>query len=474
MSEQDAFFPAPFLDLMQEALPDADDFAAFKAICQRSLRRAIRINTLKISVADFLCLTADHPWQLNPVPWCTEGFWVTLSEQSLPLGSYAEHLSGLFYIQEPSSMLPVRALFADDYHPDSVMDMAAAPGSKTTQIAARMNNRGLLLANEYSASRVKVLHANLTRCGVSNTVLTHFDAQVFGSALPESFEAILLDAPCSGEGVIRKDPKAFSHWSLESTQHIAQTQQQLLLSAFHALKPGGRLIYSTCTLNKIENQQVIASLQALYPQAIAIEPLQSLFPGAEQVTTVEGYLHVFPQRFDSEGFFVASLRKTASVPPLEAPSYRLGKLPFSPLSSAASAQLCVQAAAVGLHWPAHLRLWQREKEIWLFPVEVEPLIGKIRFSRLGIRLAESFNKGYRWHYEAIRALAKVNATTLALTESEAAEWYRGRDIYPQSLPGTGEIFVSYQGQVLGLGKVINQRVKNSLPRELVRDGSLFA
>lgn len=466
-------FPPQFLELIQQALPDNDDFAAFISISQRPLRRAIRVNTLKISVADFLTLTANHPWQLTPVPWCAEGFWIELDDQQLPLGSYAEHLSGLFYIQEPSSMLPVQALFAGQESPLDVMDMASAPGSKTTQIAAKMANNGLILANEYAASRVKVLHANISRCGVTNTALTHFDARVFGAALPEQFDAILLDAPCSGEGVIRKDPNAFAHWSLESTLSIAQTQQELLVSAFHALKPGGRLIYSTCTLNQIENQQVIASLLAQYPQAVQIESLHDLFPGAESVVTPEGYLHVFPQRFDSEGFFVASLRKTAGVDRLPHPSYKVGKLPFQPASRSLTQLVAQHAKDVGIEWPETLYLWQRDKELWLFPKRVEPLIGKVKFSRLGFRLAETHNKGYRWHHEAVTALAKAASSSLALTAEQAAEWYKGRDIYPDTALGKGECLLSYQGQVIGLAKIINQRVKNSLPRELVRNGPLF-
>lgn len=116
------------------------------------------------------------------------------------------------------------------------MDVAAAPGSKTTQIAARMNNEGAILANEFSASRVKVLHANISRCGISNVALTHFDGRVFGVAVPEMFDAILLDAPCSGEGVVRKDPDALKNWSPESNQEIAATQRELIDSAFHALR----------------------------------------------------------------------------------------------------------------------------------------------------------------------------------------------------------------------------------------------
>ncbi len=209
VAQHAVYFPDAFLTQMREAMPSTLSFDEFISACQRPLRRSIRINTLKISVADFLALIAPYGWSLTPIPWCHEGFWIERDdEEALPLGSTAEHLSGLFYIQEASSMLPVAALFADDNHPQRVMDMAAAPGSKTTQIAARMGNRGAILANEFSASRVKVLHANISRCGIANTALTHFDGRVFGAALPEMFDAILLDAPCSGEGVVRKDPDA--------------------------------------------------------------------------------------------------------------------------------------------------------------------------------------------------------------------------------------------------------------------------
>ncbi|MDU5839563.1 MAG: 16S rRNA (cytosine(1407)-C(5))-methyltransferase RsmF, partial [Pantoea sp.] len=142
-------FPSDFLDLMRDALPDDAELQRFIAISQQPLRRSIRINTLKISVADFLAQTASYGWRLAPVPWCAEGFWIERDDESLPLGSVAEHLSGLFYIQEASSMLPVSALFDAAPQARAVMDMAAAPGSKTTQIAAHMNNRGAILANEF-------------------------------------------------------------------------------------------------------------------------------------------------------------------------------------------------------------------------------------------------------------------------------------------------------------------------------------
>ena len=235
---------------MRDAMPASLSMDSFIDACQRPLRRSIRVNTLKISVSDFLALVEPYAWQLSPIPWCEEGFWIERDDEDFPLGSSAEHLSGLFYIQEASSMLPVAALFADNPSFARVMDVAAAPGSKTTQIAARMKNQGAILANEYAASRVKVLAANISRCGISNVALTHFDGRVFGAALPEAFDAILLDAPCSGEGVVRKDPDALRNWSIASNEAIAATQREMIDSAFHALRPGGTLVYSTCTLNR--------------------------------------------------------------------------------------------------------------------------------------------------------------------------------------------------------------------------------
>ncbi|MNV03517.1 Ribosomal RNA small subunit methyltransferase F [compost metagenome] len=352
------------------------------------------------------------------------------------------------------------------------MDVAAAPGSKTTQIAARMGNRGAILANEFSASRVKVLHANISRCGISNVALTHFDGRVFGAAVPESFDAILLDAPCSGEGVVRKDPDALKNWSVASNLEIAATQRELIDSAFHALRPGGTLIYSTCTLNRDENESVCLWLKEQYPDSVEFLPLESLFDGAKEALTPEGFLHVFPQIFDCEGFFVARLRKKAAIDALPTPKFKVGNFPFAPLKTRETAQITDAANKVGLQWSENLRLWQRDKEIWLFPVEIEPLIGKVRFSRIGMRLAEVHNKGYRWQHEAVIALAG-DENTFALTHKEAEEWYRGRDVYPDLTPPADEMIVTYQGFPLGLAKKVGSRLKNSYPRELVRDGRLF-
>jgi 16S rRNA (cytosine1407-C5)-methyltransferase len=475
VAQNAVYLPDDFLAQMRDAMPAHLSFDDFIAACQRPLRRSIRVNTLKISVDDFLALVSPYRWQLTAVPWCKEGFWIEREdEDALPLGSTAEHLSGLFYIQEASSMLPVSALFADDNQPTRVMDVAAAPGSKTTQIAARMENKGAILANEYSASRVKVLHANITRCGISNVALTHFDGRVFGPALPEVFDAILLDAPCSGEGVVRKDPDALKNWSYASNLEIAATQRELIDSAFHALRPGGTLIYSTCTLNRDENEAVCHWLKEQYPQAVEFVPLGKLFPGSGKALTGEGFLHVFPQIYDCEGFFVARLRKCTAIPPLPQPQYKVGNFPFSKVKPREASQLTAAAAEIGLKWGEDLHLWQRDKEVWLFPEAIEPLIGKIRFSRIGLKLAETHNKGFKWQHEAVIALAGThNPLAFELSHLEAEEWYRGRDVYPQTPPEQNDVIVTHQHQPLGLARKIGSRLKNSYPRELVRDGRLF-
>ena len=470
-----AKLPPAFLSATREIMPAELDMDDFIAACNRPLRPSLRVNTLKISVADFVILAATWQWELLPIPWCPEGFWIQRQDNDeTRLGNALAHLAGLFYIQEASSMLPVTALFAHQTAPLLVMDVAAAPGSKTTQIAALMNNQGGIVANEYSASRVKVLHANINRCGVANTALTHFDGRVFGAALPETFDAILLDAPCSGEGVVRKDPDAMSNWSKESVLEIAATQRELITSAFHALKPGGVLVYSTCTLNAQENQHICQWLLAEYPDAVEVESLEGLFEGAEKTLTAEGYLHVFPQVYDSEGFFVAKLRKTASVARLPAPGYKVGRFPFSPMSRKDSAEVMLAASASGIVWPKEsMTLWQRDKELWLFPAILEPLFGKVRFSRIGIKLAERFSKGFRWQHEAVVAFTAAACDHHFSIDDELAQmWFRGVDIYPPQMPPNDECIVVWQRQPLGLAKRIGSRIKNSLPRELVRDGAI--
>jgi 16S rRNA (cytosine1407-C5)-methyltransferase len=448
----------------------------FIAACQRPLRKSIRVNTLKISVPAFQELAQANGWSLEPIPWCKEGFWITTDTSNIPLGNTFEHMSGLFYIQEASSMMPVSALFHHQSEQlNTVLDMAAAPGSKTTQIAARMNHDGVIVANEFSASRTKALYSNIERCGVRNSALTTFDGRVFGTWLPEQFDAVLIDAPCSGEGTIRKDPDAMKNWHPTAVSTISTTQKALIESAFHALKPGGILIYSTCTLNREENQDICYHLKSTYCDAVTFESLDNLFPDANQSLTEEGFLHIFPQIYDCEGFFVARIRKNASIPGTSIEK-RLGKFPFvkaSETQAGAARKALKQTLDIDL--PTNSSIWLRDKEVWLFPNALESMFGQFKFSRIGIKLAEMHRKGYRWQHQVVTALATGHeAKTIELTVEEARSWFMGKDIRPDhGEVGQGEVLIKYRQTPIGLGKWVGNRIKNGLPRELVRNGNLF-
>ncbi len=464
-----------FIDSIANDMPahlSMDEFIAYSA---KPLRPSIRVNTLKITSDAFIQLMQAKGWQFTAIPWCKDGFWVTVAED-IQLGNTIEHIQGLFYIQEASSMLPPHALFPEPIEEAqqlTLLDMASAPGSKTTQLAAMMHNQGLLVANEYSSSRVKVLHANVLRMGVKNCALTHFDARVFGEYLYETFDAILLDAPCSGEGTVRKDPDALKHWDFTEIEGIAATQRDLIESAFQALKVGGSLVYSTCTLNQTENQQVCLHLKQRYPDAVEFVPLNDLFVDADKACTAEGFLHVWPQIYDSEGFFVAKITKTATIErekPEPASQKKLQKnFPFTDVSKKQAQALQEYFSSFNITLADHGTLMQRDDEFWLFPNNIMPLIGKIRFQRIGIKIADALKKGFKVRHEVLIALADPK-DSIPLTEPQASEFLMGRDIMLETkVKPQGEQVVSYQNGNLGLVKHLGNKLKNNLPRELVKD-----
>lgn len=445
-----------------------DDFINYS---RQPLRPSIRINTLKIAAKDFINLMKPKGWTLDPIPWCSDGFWVALDSE-IQLGNTIEHIQGLFYIQEASSMLPPTALFddLDDTVEYTILDMASAPGSKTTQMAALMRNSGLLIANEYSSSRVKVLHANVLRMGVSNTALTHFDARVFGEYLYNQFDAILLDAPCSGEGTIRKDPQALKNWSQAENTSIIDTQKALIVSAFLALKTGGCLVYSTCALSRAENQEVCEHLMSCFPDAVEFQSLKQLFPDADKSCTSEGFLHVWPQIYDSEGFFIAKIRKINDVERQKPTPKQQKNFPFVPANTKVKAELQHYFKhTFNITLPHDGLIMVRELEYWLFPAKMANLIGKMRFQRIGIKLADGLKKGFKVRHEAIMALSNKH-TSFELNAAQATEYLMGRDIplldggQPQ-----GEVILTYHACALGVAKHLGKRLKNNLPRELVRD-----
>jgi len=290
------------------------DWESFKQCSLSFLRRSIRVNTLKISVKE-LKERLEKNWVLEQIPWCKEGFWIEhAKKERRDIGNLIEHSLGYFYIQEAASMIPPIVL--EPKPSDIVLDMAASPGSKTTQLAQYMQNKGILIANDYTYERMKPLSINLQRCGVTNAIITLMEGQWFKKSGIE-FDKVLVDAPCSGTGTIRKSLKTISIWNPDMVRRLSITQKQLLETGFNLLKNDGTLVYSTCSLEPEENEGVVDFLINKYENAKLEEinlklkrsPAILEFENKKYSKEINKCLRIWPQDNDTEGFFVAKIRK---------------------------------------------------------------------------------------------------------------------------------------------------------------------
>lgn len=305
-----------FKDKFVERYSKLTDWESFRQCSLSFLRRSIRANTLKISVKE-LKERLESSWNLEQIPWCKEGFWIEhAKKERRDIGNLIEHSLGYFYIQEAASMIPPIVL--EPKPDDMVLDIAASPGSKTTQIAQYMENKGILIANDYTYERMKPLSINLQRCGVTNAMITLMEGQWFKKSGIE-FDRVLVDAPCSGTGTIRKSLKTIGIWNPDMVRRLSITQKQLIETGFNLLKENGTLIYSTCSLEPEENEGVVDFLINKYENAgleeiklsIKRSPAVLEFDGNSYNEEIKKCLRIWPQDNDTEGFFVAKVRKTS-------------------------------------------------------------------------------------------------------------------------------------------------------------------
>ena len=302
----------PFIDRYKKLT----DFEAFKKYSLSFLRRSIRVNTIKMSVHD-LKKRLEKTWNLDQIPWCDEGFYIEhIKKERRDIGNLIEHSLGYFYTQEAASMIPPLVLGPKE--DDIILDMAASPGSKTTQIASYMKNKGILVANDYTVDRMKPLSLNIQRCGITNCIITLMQGQWFKNL---QFDKILLDAPCSGTGTIRKSLKTLRVWNPYMIKRLAGTQKQLIETAFNNLKENGTLVYSTCSLEPEENEGVVdfllnkfenARLEEIHLKNLKMSPTILEFEKNKYHEEVKKCLRIWPQDNDTEGFFVAKINKLSS------------------------------------------------------------------------------------------------------------------------------------------------------------------
>jgi len=317
-------FPQEFIDRYSQFIPDFD---AFLDTMQRPLRRTFRVNTLKATRAQVLELMADL--KPEPLPWFDLGFSLArdMTESgsadsdrvpSVSLGKRIEHFIGLIYVQEAASMAP--PLVLDPQPGERVLDIAAAPGSKTTEMSAMMGNTGIIISNDPSPTRVRGLIGNIDRAGCLNVAVCRMDGSALGRAVAGTCDRVLVDAPCSSEGTIRKSSQALDRWSVAAIERFPSIQKRLILAGYLALKPGGVMVYSTCTVAPEENESVVAHLLARQPEAeirVAELPGLKMRPGLREwgresfPEEVGRCRRILPQDNDTEPFFVALVERPA-------------------------------------------------------------------------------------------------------------------------------------------------------------------
>ncbi len=329
--------PSQFLQRMEAML--TTDFAPFVESFHRERYSGLRANLLKTSVENFQQIT---PFSLEAIPWCKSGFYYDAaaeSERGLRPGKHPLHEAGLYYIQEPSAMAvaeqagTVIGRFCeehsaeDELRPFRVLDLCAAPGGKSSQLASLLGGRGFLVSNEIVPNRAKILSQNMERMGLTNGIVVSHAPEELSGRFPGCFDLIVADAPCSGEGMFRKDEDTIGQWSPENVEMCAERQKDILKDAIAMLAPGGTLIYSTCTFAPAENEGVVLWILRNYPD-MAVLPadpgevsggLRLFSPGRpewageplteEETAAIERCARLWPQEVKGEGHFVAVFRK---------------------------------------------------------------------------------------------------------------------------------------------------------------------
>lgn len=466
------------------------DLTALNEWTVKPLRKSLRVNTLKCSVSDMLAWGKSKDWILEPVPWCEEGFFIDRVDREEALGKDFMHLMGAFYLQEAASMLPVALL--DPKPGDRVLDMSAAPGSKTTQIAARIQGRGVLIANDVQEKRIWSLLTNLQRCGVTNATVTRKVGQWFAGNMTEVFDRVLCDAPCTAQGTARKDSDALNYCSMDNIGKMARLQRELLESAVHACKVGGRIVYSTCTLTPEENEDVVLSILAKFPDQLSIvnpadilksdfgRPLEDSAKVQSSLgrTKAEPMIRLWPQTLDTEGFFSVAIEKRAPTKDRQVKKglepHRWSLLPSSRRNNVA-ARLEDWFGTSFLH-EGDL-LFEMKEQLFLLPEEylhfflpVNPYMG-------GIPFGKNTSHGLVRLSHEMATLRGTEATkqVLKVSGEDMKSVLKGVNL-KMTPPGfdDGDVLMSTEASVLGRdivfgrGMLKDGTVLNRLPRDIVR------
>ena len=427
--------PEAFLTRMQQQL--GEEYPAFLESLERPRAVALRFDPQKGPVPSL-------PFVKEPVPWEPMGYYY--DPQARP-GLHPYHEAGVYYLQEASAMSAVALL--DPQPGETVCDLCAAPGGKSTQIAGRMKGQGLLLCNEYSPARAKILSRNIERMGVANAIVTNEETGNLAKRLPGFFDRVLVDAPCSGEGMFRKEEAAVTDWSQETVEMCAARQAEILENAAVLLKPGGRLVYSTCTFAPEEDEQAVAAFLERHPEFVPEEVEAPWFTPGPQ-----GSYRMWPHRLLGEGHFGAVLRKLEGEEP-EIPPEKAAALPKAWDSF---------AREVGVRLPEGIPLTFGTRLYWAPPGT--PALRGLRVLRAGLELGE-LKKDRLEPAHALALWGRDFANILPLSsQGPEIEKYLHGEVLPGSFRGW--CLVTVDGYSIGWGKGDGNQVKNHYPKGLRR------
>ena len=428
--------PEKFILNMQKQLPE-NEWEAFFAVYENPPYKGVRLNPLKGTMS---ALKALLPFLGKPVEWEENGFYTEAEK----VGSSPFHAAGLFYSQEPSAMCAAPLL---DVQPgERVLDLCSAPGGKGTQLACRMQGEGLIVLNEPVLARAKILSQNVERMGIKNAVVTSELPENLSTKFAGYFDKILVDAPCSGEGMFRKNAEeALGEWSEENVALCTERQKRILNEATKMLREGGRLVYSTCTFSPSEDEGQVCDYLNVHPEMRLVKQEK-----------------LYPHKVEGEGHFAALFEKVQKTGEWDT---RLKEM--KPWCSRESERAYREFEKAFFHQKFAHRLYEANGILYELPEGAFDWKG-IQVLRVGIRLGEVKNGRFEPSHSLALCVKKEeckNALDLSETDARLEKYLRGETVEDGSL-ANGWCVVCVHGYPLGLGKAVNGTVKNHYPKGL--------
>ena len=457
----DLLSPA-FLERMQNML--GDEYEDFIKNYEAPRTYGLRVNTAKISCEEFEKIV---PFPVTPIPWIPNGYFYPedVRPSFCPL-----YQAGLYYLQEPSAMTPVSCLPVTPG--ENVLDLCAAPGGKATALGAMLNGSGLLVANDISSSRTRALLRNVELFGITNAFVTNETPAHLKDRFPEFFHKILLDAPCSGEGMFRKEDALARDWTPEKSEELSVLQKELILQAADMLRPGGQLLYSTCTFAPNENEEVVSYLLENRPdmELMELPAYEGFAPGVPAWGNGDPVLsrcvHLFPHKMQGEGHFMALFRK-------EGRTDLIGQFSYAKPDPDTRKWLELFFQEIGLKtlggqpfdWN---RVETRKDKVYYLPLVTGDFRG-LTCLRNGLYLGDLKKNRFEPSEPFALALRKGDADgiiSLSVNDQRLTRYLKGEtlNIEPgEAAHAKGWHLLCVDGYPLGFGKLVGQTFKNKYP-----------